>query len=193
MSAKRNSKNSYLFWLILVIAIIVGIVVFFLSYSNSSSTTTSVANAESSFVSCSRDHQDPENVISTSNPTSVSEEVRATFLDDQLTNVTRTYSGTYASHDAAVSAEAEIHAAYNIYVGSNNGVFAEPSYNIVDNTMKMVLFADSANYKNSMTRDLFLFDPKMNSNNLVSSKSLMTDLEVEGFTCNLTISSKEDE
>lgn len=110
-------------------------------------TNTSKANDNAVVTSMTCTAGDVENtVFATSGASDITYTVNALFRDDELSNLTFSYLGTYTDHDAAVAAETRAHADYNIKLqnmGYTEGYFSGTNWSVLDNKLQLTFTADA--------------------------------------------------
>lgn len=154
--------------------------------------TTTTSDAEQSTkvaissLYCQHDGLFDNHIFSTDDATSARHEVEAILYDDQLHDVTYTYTGEYVDPTAGTTAEAHIHVAVNNLISrlgvANSGL--SPDYSLLGNTLTVRITATEATLSPA-TAPLVLLASTDSTDTplpqgLAATKSIYTS---QGFTC----------
>ena len=116
---------------------------------------------------------------------SVTHEIKVTFADGKANKLSYNYYGTYETPALAETANATLHADYNIYMGEN-GLSAErlyPTFVAVDNTVKINLFAEKGKLDVPTGKIFFLKADEAVDFFTYSSTVVSKIYNVQGFNC----------
>ena len=124
-----------------IIAII--IVLAFLFNGKTTSKNEAKKPAEETSLICSASGIN-NGIFSTDNAISAEYEINLVFADDELKNLTYTFTGTYDNHATAEAAELRAHADFNIRLGElglREDEFSSTTFSVIDNQLILTNFA----------------------------------------------------
>lgn len=180
----KNRNNNVKMVVFVFIIIIVLLVVFFLLFSKNNIFESEKENTvRYGALICERNYQESGDILTTNNPVSVDEELDVVYRNDELDRISFVYTGTYATHADAVQAEANIHAAYNIYIGKlgiGTGDYVN-TYDIMDDVMKMTL-TTGVERINRSSYPLFFLDEEDDMGKM-SVEDFREAYNNKGFSC----------
>lgn len=184
MPSKKHQRRTHAaYWVIGTIVFVIATFALWLIFSQRSTNTTlpSAEPSVSSSLFCSA--TTPKNPILTANSESTSYKVYALFLDKKLDNIYYEYNGAFTDAQSAKTAEATLHADYNIYAGSHgfNAESYTPSFTIRDNSLKISLYAE-ANELTSSALPIFFLNKSTSLDQLTEDK-IESQLKSNNFTC----------
>lgn len=96
------------------------------------------------------------------------------------------FDGTYASAEAASKANDVLHADYNIYMAIDAEKLT-PNFSIVDNTLKINLFANRNQMDTKVGKLFFLNDAETENFAKYKDEDLKELYQNKGFSCELEI------
>ena len=115
----------------------------------------------------------------------IKHEIRNTFKDNQIANISYIFNATYPSKSAAETANAVLHGQYNKYMGSNNisGQSLHPDFATIDTEVQISLYVDKSKL-NNLTLPFFFLDAddyqRLGTRSIEDTRKLY---ENKGFKC----------
>ena len=112
-------------------------------------------------------------------------EIRATFKEEKLDDISYIYNGTYNSPEAVESSASRLHADYNIYMGKNNEnpESLNPMFSNLKSKLKITLYSNKTGI-NPVTATLFFLDPdNLDSIRNYNINNLGGMYKEKGFVC----------
>lgn len=114
-------------------------------------------------------------------------EIDISLLDDRMSKATYDYTGTYNSMEAAVSAEARLHANYNKYM-SQAGLSPEsynPVFNAVKTKVRISLYAELKKMNSVIGKIFSLDEDEVKHLGDYGASEMKKIYEKKGFSCSL--------
>ena len=181
-------KKRYYIWSIVAIIIIIAVflLVLFLSGKEEiTSDNTEVEDTSSALVCAS--NSENGGLFHTNNFSTVKQEIRGTFSDETLQNLTYAYSAEYSDHETAKSAITTIHIDYDTYVGERNIDNSDftPNYNTDKNAIKASFYTDAQDITPTVAKIFSIALSEGQSNIDLSLDALQNNYIKQGFDCKI--------
>lgn len=182
-SAKHQRQTHAVYWIVGAIIFIITAFILWLVFSQHTTNTTLPAteSAISSSLFCTT--KTPKDPLLNINSEKSSYKIYALFLDKKLNNIYYESNSTFSTPTLAKTAEASLHANYNIYAGAHkfNAESYTPSFTVHEDSLKMSLYAEMSELVPSVL-PIFFLNESTNLDQLTESV-VETQLKSQNFTC----------
>lgn len=181
-------KKCYYTWGIAAIIIIIAVflLVLFLNGKNETTSDNVEVGKTSSALVCTSNSENGS-LFHTNGFSTVKQEIRGTFSNEILQNLTYAYSAEYPNHETAKSAITTVHIDYDTYVGErniNNSDFI-PNYSTDKNTIKASFYADAQDITPTATKIFSIALSEGQSDINLSLTALQDNYIKQGFDCKI--------
>ena len=168
-----------------IICIFIGGIIFFISYGKNTTTSAPLENTVSYHgIICTRNKQASDEILTTTNPLSVTETAKIIYRNDEFDRISFTYEGQYIDESGATKAENELHAGYYNYIGSVGIGIIDYSnnYSIVGDKVVMDLSSGKKDTPASILK-LYSYDLSTKVSE-ATSEEIIQNYTSKGFNCN---------
>lgn len=184
MKKNKSTKVAVMTCIFVLVAILMALLLIKLfepheTHTSDENTTTVVAA-----LSCKSANM-PEAFFHSEEASSEAQEVKITMQDNRADKVSFTYTGTFANAEEAKRAASDMHADYNIYMGTTTVGFSDllPNFSTIDKQVVIALYLDEKTLAVGTAPLIFLSESEMKNFNTYSLNNLKKIYTGKGFSC----------
>lgn len=166
------------------IAVGVALALYLLFRTTETHTTTVETKTETSILTCQAMAASGDSFFDTKNALNVEQKIKMTFTEGVPNKLNYLYEGSYASVETADKASNLLHADYNIYM-ADKAESLTPNFSVIDNELKINLFADKSQMNAKVGRLFFLSSDEATNFTSYKDEDLMRLYQNKGFSCKL--------
>lgn len=180
-----TKKTKLLMKVAIVVAITAGVAfaLYLLFHTKRTYVTTTESKKNTSVLICEA-KTTKDGFFNTYDAYDIEQKIKIVFIENMPDKLNYLYNGTYVSAEVASKASGLLHADYNIYMGIDTEKLT-PNFSIIDNTLKINLFASRNQMDTRVGKIFFLTNEEVKNFNTYKDKDLKELYQNKGFSCEL--------